>query len=366
MRDKQFNIVLFFLGFIAVPFLAIFIRTLTFKTINRIDSSIWYRYASANLIDSMVFIKENTETEEFLATVAELEGVKSALDSKDTLGLYEALLINFDKIREHVKIDTKYCDYLNSQGLSIDDFETILKALVDVKNVLLKFAFYIVLLAYCFYVVVLLRMRKIFYIMAGVIYIIMIASVFSSGISDYLLTILLNVLYKVEGQELTYVDAFILRDVFLSAFKESMLTFIIFDTVLQATEAKRDGKKKYSIEYYRESIAFQKEYLRENVALDKVYIGRLNVPINYIKRDLSKQKKYWEKCLKHQKVENKFFFKYRNNLDICQRLINNIDLLLYNSKEHEKLYYINLLRSTEILIAQAYKQGIIGCDDNRN
>ena len=155
---------------------------------------------------------------------------------------------------------------------------------------------------------------------------------------------------------MSYTDSFIFRDSFMNALKEAMLTVIIFDTVFQAHDSKKQKDKEYEVEFYRQSLSVQRYFLEENAPSREAYIGRFNLPDKNLYRICKKQIKYWSIRLKCKRINAFYNNMYTSNLSLAQKFQETLNQLKYNSEEHDNAYYIDLIKSMEFLFAEAYKR----------
>ncbi|MBO4616851.1 MAG: hypothetical protein J5717_05835 [Lachnospiraceae bacterium] len=356
LSERPVATLLWGLSILGVIILAMIFYITIPRCINAIDPSIWYRYASSNKITSMIFLEECPETQAFLTGLQNIEGVVQAEEKGDLTGVCEAIYENIDLVCKMAQNDEAYCAYLRSRGLSVDDFRETMSKIAEMSTVLINISFYLALLVYSIFVVGILKLRKVFYITAGVTYVVFEASVFSSGLTDYLLTFIANIWNKIGGKELIYSDTLIYRDTFMSTLKEAMLTVIIFDTVLQARDSKKQKEREYEIEFFRESLSVQRAYLEEKVSATAKYIGRLSLPAKNIYSICEKQIKYWSKRLKRKHINSYYTSIYTSNLSFAKDFVKTIYKLEKNEEEHENAHYIELIKSAELLFAEAYKR----------
>lgn len=326
------------------------------RCINALDSSIWYRYASSNKVTSMVFLEECPETQGFWEGLRSIDEVAQAIETRNISQVCGAMYENIDEVCQIAQGDENYCTFLQLKSLTVEDLRTTLAGLAGIDSVVFNVSFYLALLIYSFVVVGVLKLRKVFYIMAGITYVVFAASAFSSGLTDYLITFVLNIWNKISGNELTYTDALIFRDSFMNALKEAMLTVIIFDTVFQAHDSKKQRDKEYEIEFFRQSLSVQRNYLEENVPPNAVYLGRFNLPAKNIYQICGKQIKHWSNCLKRKRINAFYYNIYTRNLSLATEFAETLNQLKYNVEEHDNAYYIELIKSMELLFAEAYKR----------
>ncbi len=368
MREDKTYKVAGLLLVMLISFLVIYLVLAVVKNWVTHNPSIMYRYASNYKMDSLVYLeKDAPETEGFLSHILTIEGVKDFYEKEDLHGVAEKLLEQFEKVRTIAESDTDYCKYLSKYNLTIDDFEAFLKRLMEFGMVTLKFAFFVSSFIVCFFWLGVFKLRIFFYLIAGLLNIFIQVSAFYPIILEPVVD-MVNIL---PGIRLSYSDMNLLRDYCLSAYMESMMIWIIFDALLQLRDTSIKQKKAYGIEYYRESVTIQKLYLAENCSPDAIYRGRLNVDAECILKECKKhmkkaskelkcQKKTMETAIKRLNKTKEQFYRYLNSAEISNNLTDNIISLSMIDKEHDNQYYIDLLTSTEMLIAQAYQKGIIG------
>lgn len=159
---------------------------------------------------------------------------------------------------------------------------------------------------------------------------------FSGGISDYLVLKAMNVLLKLGKETLSYQDMDTIKSIFIQVYKESMVAFIIFDTIIQIVQGDRERKRKEEIKYIIYSLDYQINFLEKYKNDDYKYIARLKIPV----------KTLLKKCMKKQKSLERYIKKAGKNASTNSRIINeknNIDKLT------DKIYKIinfNVARTT--------------------
>lgn len=162
--------------------------------------------------------------------------------------------------------------------------------------------FYLTFLLVSFIMVVLFKFRKTFYIFAGTIYAVAILSTFSDGISDYLVANVLALIAKLSSDVFTYSDMEEIKLIFFGAFKESMLSFIIFDSVIQICQNNYKEKKVREVRYLYGSLEAQCAYLNQFRDLSKGYSAKLLVPKDEVVKRCDKMIKMNNKMLKGKKI----------------------------------------------------------------
>lgn len=79
-----------------------------------------------------------------------------------------------------------------------------------------------------------------------------------------------------------------------------MMTFIIFDTVMQILCDKKDEKKRYQIRYAYNSLNIQIDYFKEQEKKEYKFAGKMNFKANYILKDCNREIKKFEKLKRKQ------------------------------------------------------------------
>lgn len=198
--------------------------------------------------------------------------------------------------------------------------------------------------------VIVFKCRKTFYFIAGIIYTITIMSMFSGGISDYLVIKAMNVFLKLGKTALSYQDMDTIKSIFIQEYKESMVAFIIFDTIIQIVQGDRERKRNEEIRYIIYSLDYQINFLEKYKNDNSKHVARLNIPVETLLK----------KCQRKQRSLERSFNKAGKNAHNNSRIINeknNIDKLIIRINEITKYNvsrttseHIEILREIRILM----------------
>ena len=229
----------------------------SYYIINHVDTSIYDRYATDGKYSDNIFFSEKIEEETniFSEIVNKLGISIESIERKQDIAkiIYE----NREEVSEVISSNNKYCNYLKEKGATIDEFFLWNKKIAEIDEIFFETIIFILCLVYAFIWILIFKWRTAFYIGSGIIYIICTLSYFSGGITDYLLVNLANCFPKEVFSSITYLDMEEMRNLFISGFKESMLAFIIFDTLFQAAESNRTLRAEKEIK----NIIYSLDYL---------------------------------------------------------------------------------------------------------
>lgn len=315
----------------------------SYKLINMVDSSIYVRYATNEKFEENIFF--NNEVESKTEILQQLENEIDGLSRGNRIQDFARIIFtNQDKVKKIVSNNESYQEYLVDIGSSVDDLIQWSEKISLIDNNLSMACLYLVFLIIAVVMVVPFGYRKAFYVCAGATYTIAMLSMFSDGISDYLVANIISFIAKLSSDVFTYRDMEELKSLFSQTFKESTLTFIIFDTTVQIYQNNRNEKKEKAIRYLQHSLEIQCSYLSRFEDENNAYIAKLVVPIDVVVKLCDIKIRKNNKKLGKKKVsddmkanltkQNKQFLQLR-------------ELLLYicytNCNEHTTKEYISFL-----------------------
>lgn len=277
-----------------------------YQLINNVDVSIYNRYATENQFDWPVYFNEDVE--EKTGIVSEINQIDEIIElpqSSSKQAIYKCMYENIDKVVNIMNENENYVYYLEKNNTSIENATKYIQKMAFMDDKILQMDIYLVFLLMCVITVGVFKYRKTFYVIAGITYLLVMASIFSGGLSDYLVTNAINILAKMQSSIFTYQNMEEAKVYYIDAFKESMMTFIIFDTVMQILGDKKDEKKQYQIRYAYNSINIQIDYFEEQEKNEYKFIGKMNFMANYILKDCNRKIKKFKKLKRKQKKHNK-------------------------------------------------------------
>lgn len=311
--------------------------------VNTIDYSIYNRYASSNKFDKNIYFNEDIENKTHIfLQICEIKELKVLLTNPIKQISYRCMNDNIDKIRNIMNKNEAYLRYLEENDTSVNDAMKFIKKMAYLDDKVLQMDIYLVFLIMCICTVGLFKYRKSFYIIAGITYLIVMASNFSDGLSDYIVTNVINIITKLQSDVFTYQNMEYAKSFYTEAFKESMMTFIIFDTILQIFSNKNSEKKQYQMRYVFESLNVQINFLVEQGTNDDKYVGRISCNTKLIYKECDRKIK---ELKKRQKL-----YKNTYQLECWIKLRDNIDILAKNYFTTRNTYstkeYVQFLRHT--------------------
>ena len=268
---------------------------------------------------------------------------------------------NIDKIVNVMNKNKNYLLYLQENNTSLENVTKYIQKMAFMDDKILQMDIYLVFLLMCFITVCVFKYRKIFYAIAGITYLLVIASVFSDGLSDYLVTNAINVLAKMQSSIFTYQNMEEVKIIYIDAFKESMMTFIIFDTVIQILGDKKDEKKRYQIKYAYGSLNIQIDYFKEHEKKEYKFVGKMNFKANYILDDCKREIEKCEKLKRKYEKRKEIYGKYKETYDINMNQLSDWENLrdsiicLINNKEFYSIEeYLRMLKKARDGMVQCH------------
>ena len=335
---------------LVVCFLFPFMYLGTYKLINNIDSSIYARYATNEKFEENIFF--NATVEEKTGIIKQLESEINDLIEFSRIQEFAYVIIqNQNKVEDIVSNNADYQTYLISIGSSVDDLIDWSEKTAALDDKISMGCLYLTFLLISIVMVVLFGFRKTFYVCAGITYTVAMLSMFTDGISDYLVANVLSLLAKLSSDVFTYRDMTQWNLIFNQAFKESTLTFIIFDTVVQICQNNKKEQFEKSCRYIYSSIDIQCSYLEQYQNLSNTYIAKMIMPIDSVIKHCRKNANKVQKKMKNKRLSDANI----KALNIEHGYYNQLEKLLLflqfnNSEEHTTKEYISYLRETQWLM----------------
>lgn len=318
-----------------------------YKLINNIDSSIYMRYATNNKYDKNIFFGNENGTDI-------LNQIEHEIDLSEVIRIQDFARIIFehqDDVKAIINENDEYQKYLINTGSSVDELIEWSEKISLLDDNLSMACLYLTFLIISFIMVVPFKFRKTFYICAGITYAVAILSTFSDGISDYLVANVLSLIAKLSSDVFTYRDMEETKFIFMEAFKESTLTFIIFDTVIQMCQNNYKEKKEKVARYLYCSLEVQCSYLSQCCNSSKEYRAKLLVPINEVVKKCNKMIKKNEKVLKRKKLSpNRKFNLEKQDEDLEQLKKMLFDICNHYCKMRTTKEYVLYLRQIQCLM----------------
>ena len=322
----------------------------SYKLINMVDSSIYARYATNEKFEENIFFNDEIESETKILEQL-LNEMHESSEVERIQDFARIISTNQDKVKKVISNNQRYQEYLIDIGSSLDDLIQWSEKISLIDNNLSMTCLYLSFLIIAVVMVVPFGFRKAFYVCAGVTYTIAMLSMFSDGISDYLVANAISLMAKLSSDVFTYRDMGELKSLFSQTYKESTLTFIIFDTVIQMCQNTHNENKEKAIRYLQRSIEIQCSYLSQFKNENNAYIAKLRVPFGVVVRICDKEIRKNNKKIRKKKVsdniradlekENKYFLQLK-------------ELLLYicyaNCNEHTTKEYISFLYEIQELM----------------
>ena len=326
-----------------------------YQLVNNVDVSIYYRYATENQFDWSVYFNEDVEEKTgIFSEINQVNEITELPQNSSKQAIYRCMNENIDKIVNIMNENENYLHYLEENNTSIENATKYIQKMAFMDDKILQMDIYLVFLLMCVITVGVFKYRKSFYVIAGITYLLVMASVFSDGLSDYLVTNAINIFAKMQSSIFTYQNMEEAKVFFIDAFKESMMTFIIFDTVMQTLGDKKDEKKRYQIRYAYNSLNIQIGYFKEQENKEYKFAGKMNFKANYILKDCNREIKKLEKLKRKQKKHNKTFDRYVYQLSCWESLRDSIVFLIYNKNSYSTEEYLGILKKARDSMVQCH------------
>lgn len=341
--------------------------------INKVSPTAYYMQASDDMFEEDVYFSAMTEEKTgILSDLCEgIAGFEEAMKGEN----YEYRVFMDEHIDEVMGIagkNDKYIRYLNSIESSLQNLEGYIRNMAQFEKMIASLAMYISLLFVICIFLFGFDGRMAFYIVTALIYCITVASAFSKGLSDYPLAACFSFLAKLSNDTFTYSDMKILKLYFMQELKEALMTVVIFDTIQQIYQNKKEHSFLKDVYYVLQSLDVQVAYLRNHNHSSSKYIARLIKFSGSIEGECQKKEKKIKKRIKRlsrrlafwKKVVVKLESKVRKHMEDnkkeleiqrenTERLRENLKLIRTNTEvEYSAEEYIKLLEETKLLMIE--------------
>lgn len=224
-------------------------------------------------------------------------------------------------------------DYLEEKNCSIEDLNVYISQMAHIDDNIIQVTIYCTLVLICLITLRYFKYRKGFFITAEVVYLIATTSVFSNGLTDYLISNIVALIAKLNKESFSYVDMEMMNTYFVNALKEALLTVVIFDTIFEIKNSIAEIKYQKDIRFIFASMDIQIDYLEKDIESEFEFVGRMNIPSYNLEKMCRKEIDKLDRSLKHQKVKNKYYYKCKNMRDINFELAELLVFLKMNSDE---------------------------------
>lgn len=322
----------------------------TYRLINKVDSSIYARYATNERFEENIFF--NAEIEKNTGILEQLERAINDFAGVSRIQEFAYVIIeNQSEVEYIVSNNEKYQAYLISVGSSIDDLIDWSEKTATLDDKISMGCLYLTFLLISIIMVVPFGFRKTFYVCAGIIYTIAMLSMFSDGISDYFVANILSIIAKLSSDVFTYKDMDQWNVIINQAFKESALTFIIFDTVIQICQNDKNEKLEKSCRYIYFSMEIQCSYLEQFEDAYDAYIARMIIPVDTVIKFCRKNIRKYKKKINKKRLSDLNKKALRIQCSYYEQLGEMLVFLRYkNIEKHTTKNYISYLRQIQWLM----------------
>lgn len=292
----------------------------TYDLINHVDTTIYARYATNGKYDENIYFNESIEKETgFFSEIR--NSIEGASEINRIQEFGQIVNSHSKEIETLINHNDKYKNYLTEQGSSAEELILWSQKIAALDDNIGVMCIYLICVVFAFITVGGFKLRKTFYLFAGTVYMITMTSVFSDGLSDYLVMNFMNFISKFSARVFTYQEMNDLKIFFVQAFKESMLTFIIFDTIIQILQGNKDKRREEEIRKCVYSLDYVINFLKEYENRDEKYISGFRIPCKEVLRKCKKNKK--KKCyqeLEHELLYGDFWRDIHNNKEYIDKL----------------------------------------------
>lgn len=333
-----------------ITFLLLSMYRGAYSLIDNVDSSIYARYATNEKFEENIFFNEKIEKDTGI-----IEQLEREID--DFIGVSRiqefayVITENQNEVEDIISNNEKYQTYLINIGSSVDELIDWSEKTVAIDDKILMGCLYLTFLFISIIMVIPFGFRKTFYVCAGVIYTIAMLSMFTDGISDYLVANVLAFLARLSSDVFTYRDIEQWNLIINQAFKESTLTFIIFDTVVQIYQNNKKERVKNALIYIFCSIDSQCSYLEQFQSDTDAYIAKIILPVDFLVQYCIKKMKIYKRKMTNKRLseikKDALYVQYGYYEQLKEKLI----FLRYNnSKRYTTKEYIFHLRQIQWLM----------------
>lgn len=321
-----------------------------YRLINNVDSSIYARYATNEKFEENVFF--NAEIEENTKIIEQLESEINDFVGVSRIQEFAYVITEHQsEVEDIVSNNEKYQAYLISVGSSVDDLIDWSEKTAALDDKILMGCLYLTFLLISIIMVIPFGFRKTFYVCAGITYTIAMLSMFTDGISDYLVANVLSFLAKLSSDVFTYRDMEQWNLIINQAFKESTLTFIIFDTVVQLCQNNKEERLEKSCRYIYSSMEIQCSYLEQYQNASDKYIAKMIMPVDAVIKFCGKNISRCKRKMKKKHLSDAKRDALYIQSGYYEQLKEQLMFIRYNnSEEHTTKEYISYLRQIQWLM----------------
>lgn len=250
----------------------------SYKLINKIDNRIYDMYATSGKYTQNMFFSKDIEEKTNIYSELNNLVIKDEIEINRMQDFCNELLNNKSGVNELLENNVNYIKYLENENLTIDEFWFFVSKMSSLDINILKDILYIIMLILVLILYFVFNWRKGIYIVIFILYFIFILNDFSGGLFSYIIyepLQNLNQFIKLDRMSIeTYSTIF---DLLLPITKESILTFILLDTVCQTIKDQKQKKKENLINETLSSLKLIRVALMSYKLQDYIYITGLRI-----------------------------------------------------------------------------------------
>ncbi|NQX47732.1 hypothetical protein HQN87_20615 [Paenibacillus tritici] len=268
-RSTKLLFVIVLLAVLYIP-ACLFSYLFFFKVINYVDTGIYYRYATKDKFAEDIYFSEKVDAQtKVLSTLKTILDLQNKEVPSNKQQLFSELLSDEDLLNKELVKNEAFMSYLKNKHLDISNVIFYMKQLSNLDSTILSGSFYFVALIFIFTLYIKFKFRIGLYWIAGGVYVFSNLTLFTSGLFGNLFYPFMSWFGNMINQEVVYDDYSKTMNIFLPTIKEAFLSYIIFDTIgqyYQDRKNKIESKKIRNI-YYSVNLALVGLRKRNNSAL---------------------------------------------------------------------------------------------------
>ncbi|MGL4108432.1 hypothetical protein [Clostridium sp. LP20] len=307
---KESKVACAFLLMILAFILSFILYMYSYKLINKIDDTIYYKVASERQYDREVYFSKEADDRSGIVTDTLnqiIDITNSEISRKQDI--YKAVAENGNVSIKLINDNSEYIDYLNDYNLTVEDLIKYCSKMAKIDDDISTASFYLTITLVLGIYLCIFGYRKLIYSIAFIVYFFTNIDLFSGGIVR---EIIFNL-----NTSLSFEEYNTLINLIIPAIKEACLTLIIIDTINEYFVQNKNRKLKKKLKSSYNSINKLKQDIYEN-NLSKVDIGFISRDIIFIYKycirnsediDLGDLELYLEKTIlsyPKERIENGF------------------------------------------------------------
>lgn len=297
--------------------------------IDNVDPTIYIRNATDNHLNEDIFFSSDAfEKTNFYEELCEDEDINAFINSgnkfevEDFFENYKTQIINVAS-RCH-----SYVDYLSEKGSSIDDLSSYIDYRVQFSNNIIRLTYYLTFVLYILLLLWRYKKRKLFYTISSVVYIIAMASDFSNGLTDFLVSNLFSYISRFSNGVFTYEEMMKDISLFGPPFTQALMTVVIIDVIFEIINSKKQTLLQKNTRYIFASMDFLIKYLLDHFEPEANISVRVKISFGCIEKLCNDKLK----SLKYEMIRKDVIHSYQNAFDMNTELLKILLFFRNNNK----------------------------------